>query len=135
VSGYRIEVPFVPESLNRVLRWHPQRKKREREMWEKAIFVVLGRVPVKNLREAAGRHQRLRVCVTICNPRRYDNDNAHGACKIVFDAIRNLALARDDNDEFMDQQVKQEPATRKTKHTVIEITPQIGSYAQERASS
>lgn len=116
-----IELPFVPESLNRVLRWNPHRKKREREMWEKAIFVVLGRDQANILREFARCQRRLRVCVTICNARRYDDDNAHGACKVVFDAIRNLALAADDRKEFMEQEVLQQKSTRKAKRTVIDM--------------
>jgi hypothetical protein len=119
----RIELPFVPASLNRVMYWHPQRKKREREMWANAIFVVLGRRTAKDLRERAGRKERMRIRVTICNPRRYDDDNAHGACKIIFDAIRSQGLIHDDRDEFLKQEVAQEHATSKTKRTIIEIGP------------
>lgn len=121
MSGYTIKFEGnVPASLNRVMRWNPHRKKREREMWEKAIYVLLGQRNAQRLRYLAAQ-ERMRVCVTICNPRRYDDDNAHGACKVIFDACRNLGLARDDREEFLEQVVKQEKCPRKSRHTVIEI--------------
>lgn len=120
-SVYKVTAPFVPASLNRVMYWHPQRKKREREMWAQAIFVLLGRAAASELRARAERKERMRICITICNPRRYDDDNAHGACKIIFDACRAQGLIHDDRDEFLQQEVRQEKATARTKHTVIEI--------------
>lgn len=113
----------VPASLNRVIRWNVHRKKREREMWEKAIVVLLGREATQDLRVLASLDRRMRVAVTICNPRRYDDDNAHGACKVVFDAIRNLGLVRDDREEFMEQVVRQEKCAGRQKCTLIEIGP------------
>jgi hypothetical protein len=123
VSSYVIKFDGnVPTSLNRVIRWNVHRKKREREMWEKAIAVLLGRRAISDLRLKSLKETRMRVAVTICNPRRYDDDNAHGACKVVFDAIRNLGLVRDDREEFMEQVVKQEHSTIRSRATVIEIS-------------
>jgi hypothetical protein len=118
---YKIETVMIPVSLNRVMRWHPKRKMRERDMWGEVLFVLLGREAVRDLRARAERKERMRICITICNPRRYDDDNAHGACKIIFDACRAQGLIHDDRDEFLQQVVRQEKATAKTKHTVIEI--------------
>lgn len=112
----------VPASLNRVIRWNHRRKTKERKMWEEAIAVLLGRRAISDLRLLSLKDTRMRVAVTICNPRRYDDDNAHGACKVVFDAIRNLGLVRDDRKEFMEQVVRQEHSTRRTRATVIEIS-------------
>lgn len=92
-------------------------------MWEKAIFVLLGQKVTGELRRMARLDTKMRVKVSICNPRRYDTDNAHGACKIVFDAIRNLGLVRDDREEFLEQIVEQEKWPAKLKHTRIEIGP------------
>jgi hypothetical protein len=121
VKSYKIETAMIPQSLNRVMRWNRFRKTRERDTWAYAIFVLLGRKAAKDLRERAERKERMRICVTICNPRRYDDDNAHGACKIIFDACRQQGLIHDDRAEFLQQEVRQEKATAKTKHTVIEI--------------
>lgn len=122
--SYRITVPAnVPASLNRVMRWNPQRKKREREMWERTIFVLLGQRAAADLRRHARFGEKMWARVTICNPRRYDTDNAHGACKIVFDAIRNLGLVKDDREEFLSQLVEQRKASGKDKCTIIEIGP------------
>ena len=120
-SVYKVTAPFVPASLNRVIRWNHFRKTKERDMWSQAIFVLLGRVAASELRGRAERKERMRICITICNPRRYDDDNAHGACKIIFDACRAQGLIHDDRDEFLQQEVRQEKATARTKHTVIEI--------------
>jgi hypothetical protein len=118
---YKIETVMIPVSLNRVMRWNHHRKTRERDMWGEVLFVLLGREAVRDLRARAERKERMRICITICNPRRYDDDNAHGACKIIFDACRAQGLIHDDRDEFLQQVVRQEKAAAKTKHTVIEI--------------
>ena len=121
---YRIKFEGnVPASLNQVMRWNPHRKRRERLMWMKAIHALLGGPTMVQLITLARNETRMRVRVTICNPRRYDKDNAYGACKIVFDAIRNLGLVYDDREEFMDQIVEQEKWPAKQKHTRIEIGP------------
>jgi hypothetical protein len=122
--SYTITIPGnVPSSLNEVLRMSHHEKKREREMWENAIFVVLGRERAKNLRFNAAAGLRMRVKITIHNSRQYDDDNMHGACKILFDAIRLLELIHDDRQEYLEQVVAQEKCPRKLKHTVIEIGP------------
>lgn len=121
--GYAsIVVPAnVPASLNRVLRWHHRRKTKEREMWERTIAALLGRTQLKDLRQLAGTGVRMRVRVTIYNPRRYDKDNAYGAAKVVFDAVKALGCIQDDREEMADLIVDQQPTRGKDKRTQIEI--------------
>jgi Holliday junction resolvase RusA-like endonuclease len=120
--GYKIVVPAnVPASLNRVLRWHHRRKTKEREMWERTIAALLGRMALKRLRQVSVSGSKMWVRVTIFNPRRYDHDNAFGACKVIFDAIVRLGLAKDDCERDMAQFVLQEKAPGKEKRTQIEI--------------
>jgi hypothetical protein len=122
--NYRIVIPgSVPASLNEVLRMSHHETKRVRETWLNTIFVVLGREKVMHLRLIAVAKTKMRVTITICNSRQYDKDNMYGACKIVFDAIKNLGLIYDDRKEFLDAHVEQEKCARKQKHTVIEIGP------------
>jgi hypothetical protein len=123
--SYTITIPGnVPCSLNEVLRMSYHEKKREREMWENAIYIVLGQRRAADLRFNAGAGLRMRAKVTIHNSRQYDEaDNMWGACKIVFDAIKNLGLIHDDRKEFFEGQVEQVKCSRKLKHTVIEIGP------------
>jgi hypothetical protein len=122
--GYRIKFQGnVPASLNRVMRWNHFRKTQERLMWQKAIYALLGRSRAGYLQGMACDKVRMKVTVTICNSRRYDDDNAHGACKIVFDAMRQIGLIWDDREEFLEQVVKQEKCPGKLKCTVIEIGP------------
>jgi hypothetical protein len=122
--SYRIVIPGnVPASLNDVLRMSHREKKRVRETWFNTIFIVLGGERVRNLRFNAGAGLRMRVTITIHNSRQYDKDNMYGACKVVFDAIKNLGLIYDDRKEFLDAHVEQEKCPRKQKHTVIEIGP------------
>jgi hypothetical protein len=122
--SYRIVIPGnVPASLNEVLRMSHHEKKRERSMWEESIYIVLGYGGAKFLRSLADQKIRLQVTITIHNSRQYDKDNMYGACKIVFDAIKNLGLIYDDRKEFLYAHVEQEKCARKQKHTVIEIGP------------
>ncbi len=64
---------------------------------------------------------KMRVNVTIFNARTYDKDNAYGACKLIFDALKTLGLIVDDRKEWADIEVKQEKCKRKDKKTVIEL--------------
>ena len=117
----RLEVPYVPASLNRVLRWNPKRKKRERDMWARDLYIVAGLKTAKALRELSAIKAKMGVCVTIHNPRRYDRDNAWGAAKIPIDALRQIDFIHGDTEEFLDSDVQQEKATAKTRKTVIEL--------------
>jgi hypothetical protein len=71
---------------------------------------------------------KMRVVVTIHNSRAYDKDNAYGACKVIFDAMKILGLIFDDRPQFLEAEVKQEKCSRRGTmeyygpHTVIEIT-------------
>lgn len=122
--NYRIVIPGnVPASLNDVLRMSHHEKKREREMWENSIYIVLGRERSVYLRLIAANKQKMRATITIHNARRYDDDNMYGACKLVFDAMKNIGLIHDDRQEFFEGHVVQEQCPRKMKHTVIEIGP------------
>jgi hypothetical protein len=116
VSSYTITVPDVPPSLNKVLRMHWAVKGALVVAWAEWIRACYG-MPVPL---AQG---KMRVLITLHNSRQYDKDNAYGACKAIFDALKRLGAIVDDRDEWMDGAVRQEKSTRKDKHTVIEIGP------------
>jgi hypothetical protein len=114
-----LRLPYVPASLNRVLRWNPHRKKRERDMWARDLYIVAGLKQAKDLRECSVVKMKVRMVITIHNPKRYDRDNAWGAAKIPVDAMRQISFIHNDTEEFLDLDVKQE--TSPARFTVIEV--------------
>ena len=113
MSSYTITIPDVPPSLNALPR-HWAAKRDLREYWRQSIFAANNNV----------KHQlytRSKVTVTLHNSRQYDRDNAYGACKIIFDALKHLGWIVDDRAEFLEASVEQVKCSRKEKKTVIEI--------------
>ena len=118
-TGYRLTIPDVPPSLNKVLRMHWAKKGKLRDSWTMMIKGAL--LPHRTPQGA--QKAKMRVIVTFHNARTYDRDNAFGACKVIFDVLRRLNLIFDDRPEWLDAEVRQEVSTRKDKHTVIEVNP------------
>jgi hypothetical protein len=129
--SYKIEVPDVPPSLNKVLRMHWAKKRDLRDVWNLTLGYGCwaGRQGVLNKKTLQGMVRdmtKMRVTVTLYNARQYDKDNAYGACKIIFDALKTNGLIVDDRAEFLEASVEQVKSTRKGKKTVIEIGPASG---------
>jgi hypothetical protein len=110
-----LTIPAVPPTLNRVLRMDLRDKRDLLSLWVLEIRAAMGepkKVP----------QCKMRVVVTIHNSRAYDKDNAYGACKVIFDAMKILGLIFDDREQFLDAEVLQEKSSRTERHTVIEIS-------------
>ncbi len=111
-----LTIPAVPPSINKILRMHWTDKRDLLSLWILEIRGAMGdKVPPVP-------QCKMRVVVTIHNSRAYDKDNAYGACKVIFDAMKILGLIFDDRDQFLEAEVKQEKSTRAERHTVIEIS-------------
>jgi Holliday junction resolvase RusA-like endonuclease len=67
---------------------------------------------------------RMRVHLTICRRRRFDPDNVHGGIKILLDAMRDLALIKNDSPKWLDLKVDQKLEPDKAlERTEVEIDP------------
>ncbi len=117
-NGYRLSIPRVPLSPNKLLGKHWSAKAKEKKLWENEIWYACG---ASSWSPALGR--KTRVTITLYNARQYDRDNAWGACKPILDAMKALGLIVDDRAEFCDLKVRQERSSRKEKKTVIEVAP------------
>ena len=115
--GWKIDVPDVPPSLNKVLRMHWARRRSLKDSWM-AQIAVRARLAGWKVKPV---DVKVRGIITIHNARTYDKDNAYGACKIIFDALKTLGLIVDDRKEWFDVDVRQEKCKRKDRHTVIEL--------------
>lgn len=109
-----ITIPTCPPSINKVLRMHWTSKRNLRAAWILLIRSQMG--PPKPVPKT-----KMRVTITLHNSKAYDRDNAFGACKVIFDAMKTLGLIFDDRPQFLDAEVKQEKSSRAAKYTVIQI--------------
>jgi hypothetical protein len=119
---YSFSTPSVPPSLNKYLRMHYRTKKKLKVAWQNE-FYALDRRGFQLLTACAQAQRKMRMTITIHNARQYDRDNSFGACKVIVDATKAVGLIHDDREEFLDLCVKQEPSTRKERHTTVEIGP------------
>jgi hypothetical protein len=116
-GGYRLTIPRVPLSPNKLLGKHWSAKAKEKLTWMQELGIAgpyCWEPPAKC---------KMRVTITIYNARQYDRDNAWGACKPILDAMKALGLIVDDRASYCELEVRQEKSTRKDKRTVIEVEP------------
>lgn len=111
----RMEIKAIPPSLNKVLNMHFRAKTDLKANWRALIRtqVIPGTYPA-----AEGKR---RVRVTLHHSRLYDDDNAAGACKVIFDALRAWKLIRDDSRKYLEQHIEQVKCPHRERKTVIEI--------------
>ena len=112
---FPVSIPWVPPSLNLMLRMN---------RWNRA-----------GLRQLAGQHlvaaglprqqyptnHRVRVTIQMYRKRPMDRDNAAGALKVLFDALKDFGYMRDDSEEWADLIVLPVIVDRKRARTEITI--------------
>ena len=118
MSAYRLTIPRVPLSPNKLLGKHWSAKAKEKKLWNDEIWLAVGTRWVRF--EATGKRK---VTITLYNARQYDRDNAWASVKPILDAMVALGLLVDDASSYCELQVLQEKSTRKDKRTVIQVEP------------
>jgi hypothetical protein len=108
-----LRVTDVPPSLNKVLRMHWAKKRGLLEAWRWMIKAAFG--------QPGACDGKRRVKITLFHSRFFDKDNAYGACKVIFDALKAEGFIVDDRAEWLEATVEQEKCKHKERHTVIEI--------------
>lgn len=117
----RLEIPNVPPSLNKVLNMHWRTKRKLSDLWQVEVFCA---VPSAELRKILTHDLRpKRALVTLHHSRLFDRDNAYGACKVLFDALKRNGFIVDDAPEWLTQEVQQEKCSHRKRYTVIELEP------------
>lgn len=112
--SYEITIPDVPPSLNKTLNMHFRDRVKLKNNWK--MWVRSQHMPAFGLLP-----ERMSVTVTMHHSRLYDRDNAYGAVKPLVDALRHWRVIRDDTQEWLDLDVKQEKCPHKSRRTVIRI--------------
>jgi len=110
----RLEIPFVPPSLNKTLRMHWGKKLKLNRDWS---LLIRSRMPELYLQPFV----KMQCKITLHHSRFYDEDNAYGAVKPVVDGLKAWKLIRDDSRDYLDLTVEQAKCRRKEAHTVIEL--------------
>jgi hypothetical protein len=119
--SYKLTIPRVPLSPNKLLGKHWSAKAKERTLWmNEIIYGKVEGIPQLSHRWAK---EKVKVIITIHNARQYDRDNAWGACKPILDAMKALGLIVDDRAAWCELEVRQEKSTRKDKRTEIYVEP------------
>jgi hypothetical protein len=121
-TAFVIDVPCVPDSLNKTLRKHWHSRGKEKHIWMNAMY-LFSFEERRQLTHWAAAKTKMRVTVTFYHSRLFDDDNAHGAAKVIFDALRESGFIHDDRREFLEQVVDQQKCPHRQRHTVIEIEP------------
>ena len=111
-----LKVSDVPPSLNKVLRMHWAKRKGLLDAWMWMVLVAYGHLPIV----CDGKR---RVKITLHHARLYDKDNAYGACKVIFDALKAQGFIVDDAAQWLEAEVVQKKCPHKKRHTVLEIEP------------
>ena len=111
-----LKVSDVPPSLNKVLRMHWAKRKGLLDAWMLMVLAAYGHLPIV----CDGKR---RVKITLHHARLYDKDNAYGACKVIFDALKAQGFIVDDAAEWLEAEVVQKKCPHKERYTIVEITP------------
>lgn len=112
----KLEIKAIPPSLNKVLRMHRWAKKDLKDEW-----ILLVREQLNADRLKCSSTQRMKVKVTIHHSRLYDRDNAWGACKVLFDALRHWLLIHDDSPEWLEATILQQKCPHRQRKTIVEL--------------
>ena len=119
---FTVDIPGVPPSANETLRMHFGRRHRLKLDWMKYMYLFDPHAR-SVLRDWADAKVKLAVEITLHHARMYDKDNSYGACKVIFDALRDTGLIFDDKPKYLDQTVWQQKCPNRKRHTTIEIRP------------
>jgi len=97
----RLTIPGRLPSLNEMLRMHWAKRKRIQEDMAWHLATSGHQHPTNGL--------RCHAMITVYQKtRRFDEDNLHGACKSVIDALRSTGYIYRDSPEWLDLDIRQE---------------------------
>lgn len=109
---------------NPMARWARKKALRQSLAWEITVAAAEAGNPLPPI-ELRAPDVRMRLELTIYRARRYDPDNAAGGAKILIDAMRDLALLKNDSPLWLDfpppRQVLEKD--KKLERTEVELTP------------
>jgi hypothetical protein len=115
----KITIPSMPPSLNRQGHW--RKAHRLKRQWAQWIWTCLGFAQGRAFQRLADRKTKMRVSITLCNSREYDDDNKRYAEKIIYDALQQIAVIHRDSPEFVEREMKWEKCPHKQRHTIIHL--------------
>lgn len=109
---------------NPMARWARKKELRNQLAWEITVAAADAGNPLPPI-ELRAPDVRMRLVLTIYRCRRYDPDNAAGGAKILIDAMRDLALIKNDSPKWLDfpppvQILEKDKAKERTE---VELTP------------
>ncbi len=108
---------------NPMARWARKKKLRQDLAWEITVAAADAGNPLPPI-ELRSPDVRMRLTLTLYRARRFDPDNAHGGAKILIDAMRDLALLKNDSPKWLDLRIEQVLEKDKAKErTEVELTP------------
>lgn len=101
----RLEIPLVIPSNNQLLRMHWREQRKLSKIWTKEVMIA----KCEQLDEIPKAETGRRYISIVSYRRRLirDNDNLHGGCKPVLDALVNNGLLVDDAEEWVQYDVRQ----------------------------
>ncbi len=109
----KLIIQAIPPSLNKVLRMHWTAKRELHVDW---LWLLKAAWPSGALCDG-----KRRVKITLYHSRFYDKDNAYGACKVIFDVLKEQGFIVDDAPQWLEASVEQQKCKRKESHTIIEV--------------
>jgi hypothetical protein len=119
---YAITVPHVPPSLNEQ-GWHWGKTHKLKRLWTKDLWILGGIIWGMKLRRLAEAKAKMRVSITLCSSREYDDDNKRYAEKIIYDALQQNGMIYRDSPEFVERKLYWKKCPHKERRTVVEIGP------------
>lgn len=121
-------IPEVAPSLNRLLRMHWRTRRRLLKKWEWAIFAEVYRLGGPIAVKQVG---RVAVRITRRGRKTLDQDNLHGAAKIILDALKASKVIEDDSPAHIELTCEQESGSPQT---TVRIAP-INALREPTGSS
>ena len=93
---FPVTVEWVPPSLNLMLRMNRWKRAGLRQL--AGQYLVAAGLP----RQQSPTNHRVKVTIQMYRKRPMDRDNAAGALKVLFDALKEFGYMRDDSEEWAD---------------------------------
>ena len=114
---FPVSIDWVPPSLNLLLRMSRWGRARLRQLAGMHLVAAGLR------KQQSPTNHRVKVTIQMYRKRPMDRDNAMGALKVLFDALKEFGYMRDDSEERADLIVLPVMVDRKRARTEITIEP------------
>lgn len=105
---------YIPYNVNRlrILHWATRAK------WTKAWREQTAWALLQKKKEWQGFTGRINLVITNFTISTMDRDNLYGSAKPIIDALRDVGLIKDDTEEYLNLEVKQEVVEKKERQRV-----------------